>query len=40
MSIFGAVYGTLLVNFAKTCLSEASRDLWLFLLGGAVHRAW
>src|SRR6201991_623063 len=34
MSIFGAVYGTLLVNFAKTALSESFPQLWLFGLGG------
>jgi urea transport system permease protein len=33
MSIFGAVYGTLLVNFAKTGLSESFPQLWLFGLG-------
>jgi urea transport system permease protein len=33
MSIFGAVYGTLLVNFAKTALSESFPQLWLFGLG-------
>src|ERR1700727_338631 len=31
--IFGAVYGTLLVNFAKTGLSESFPQLWLFGLG-------
>ncbi|MGM4896483.1 urea ABC transporter permease subunit UrtC [Tardiphaga sp. 839_C3_N1_4] len=34
MSIFGAVYGTLLVNYAKTMLSESFPELWLFGLGG------
>src|SRR6201996_5491362 len=34
MSIFGAVYGSLLVNFAKTALSESFPQLWLFGLGG------
>ncbi|RYE55529.1 MAG: urea ABC transporter permease subunit UrtC, partial [Rhizobiaceae bacterium] len=34
MSIFGAVYGALLVNFAKTSLSETFPQLWLFGLGG------
>src|ERR1700754_231835 len=34
MSIFGAVYGSLLVNFAKTTLSESFPQLWLFGLGG------
>ena len=33
-SIFGAVYGALLVNFAKTSLSESFPELWLFGLGG------
>src|SRR5438309_960491 len=33
-SILGAVYGTLLVNFAKTSLSESFPELWLFGLGG------
>src|SRR6201985_141674 len=33
MSIFGAVWGTLLVNFAKTSLSESFPQLWLFGLG-------
>jgi urea transport system permease protein len=33
LSIFGAVYGTLLVNFAKTSLSESFPELWLFGLG-------
>ncbi|MFD1331881.1 urea ABC transporter permease subunit UrtC [Methylopila musalis] len=34
LSIFGAVYGTLLVNFAKTSLSESFPELWLLGLGG------
>ena len=29
----GAVFGTLLVNFAKTFFSEEYPDLWLFLMG-------
>jgi urea transport system permease protein len=33
LSIFGAVYGTLLVNFAKTSLSESFPQLWLLGLG-------
>jgi len=33
-SIFGAVYGALLVNFAKTSLSESFPQMWLFGLGG------
>jgi urea transport system permease protein len=34
LSILGAVYGTLLVNFAKTSLSESFPELWMFGLGG------
>ncbi|MET0222505.1 MAG: urea ABC transporter permease subunit UrtC [Tardiphaga sp.] len=34
MSIFGAVWGAILVNFAKTSLSESFPELWLFGLGG------
>ena len=34
MSLLGAVYGTLLVNFGKTYFSEAFPELWLFLMGG------
>jgi urea transport system permease protein len=34
LSILGAVYGSLLVNFAKTTLSESFPELWLFGLGG------
>ena len=33
LSIFGAVYGTLLVNFAKTNISEAFPELWTILIG-------
>jgi len=33
MSVVGAVFGTLLVNFAKTFFSEEYPDLWLFLMG-------
>lgn len=33
LSILGAVYGTLVVNFAKTSLSESFPELWLFGLG-------
>ena len=33
LSLFGAVWGTLLVNFAKTSFSESFPDLWLFGLG-------
>lgn len=34
MSLIGAVYGTLLVNFGKTMFSETYPELWLFLMGG------
>lgn len=34
MSILGAVYGALLVNWAKTSFSESFPELWLFGLGG------
>jgi urea transport system permease protein len=34
MSVIGAVYGTLVVNWAKTYFSEAFPQLWLFLMGG------
>ncbi|MEO0913517.1 MAG: urea ABC transporter permease subunit UrtC [Pseudomonadota bacterium] len=34
MSILGAVYGALLVNWAKTAFSESFPELWLFGLGG------
>ncbi|GAA4025698.1 urea ABC transporter permease subunit UrtC [Actimicrobium antarcticum] len=34
MSLLGAVYGTLLVNFGKTYFSETFPELWLFLMGG------
>lgn len=33
MSIFGAVYGTLLVNYVKTLVSENFPELWLFAMG-------
>ncbi|MEC9346255.1 MAG: urea ABC transporter permease subunit UrtC [Pseudomonadota bacterium] len=33
MSIYGAVYGTLLVNWAKTTFSEGFPELWLLGLG-------
>jgi urea transport system permease protein len=33
-SLFGAVYGTLLVNWAKTTFSETFPELWLLGLGG------
>jgi urea transport system permease protein len=32
MSLVGAVYGALLVNFGKTYFSESLPDLWLFLM--------
>ncbi|MDQ0317792.1 urea ABC transporter permease subunit UrtC [Amorphus orientalis] len=32
-SIFGAVYGALLVNWAKTTFSESFPELWLFAMG-------
>lgn len=32
-SIYGAVYGALLVNLAKTVFSEAYPELWLFAMG-------
>ena len=34
MSLLGAVYGTLLVNYGKTYFSETLPELWLFLMGG------
>lgn len=34
LSLLGAVYGTLLVNWAKTSFSETFPELWLFGLGG------
>jgi urea transport system permease protein len=34
MSLVGAVYGTLLINFGKTVFSESFPELWLFLMGG------
>jgi len=33
LSLLGAVYGTLLVNFAKTTFSEDFPELWLFAMG-------
>lgn len=33
LSIFGAVYGSLLVNWAKTTFSESFPELWLFAMG-------
>jgi urea transport system permease protein len=32
-SLFGAVYGSLLVNFGRTYFSETFPELWLFLIG-------
>jgi urea transport system permease protein len=32
-SLFGAVYGTLVVNFGKTFFSEQMPELWLFVIG-------
>jgi urea transport system permease protein len=34
MSLLGAVYGTLAVNYGKTYFSETLPELWLFLMGG------
>jgi len=34
MSLIGAIYGALLVNFGKTYFSESAPDLWLFLMAG------
>lgn len=33
LSIIGAVYGTLVVNWAKTSFSESFPELWLFAMG-------
>ena len=33
MSMIGAVYGTMLVNYGKTLFSESFPELWLFLMG-------
>ena len=33
LSLIGAVYGTLLVNWAKTSFSESFPELWLFAMG-------
>jgi urea transport system permease protein len=33
MSLIGAVYGTLLVNYGKSAFSESFPALWLFLMG-------
>ena len=34
MSLLGAVYGSLLVNYGKTYFSESFPELWLYLMGG------
>ena len=34
MSLFGAVYGSLLVNYGKSAFSESFPALWLFFMGG------
>ena len=34
MSLLGAVYGALLVNYGKTDFSETFPELWLYLMGG------
>ncbi|WP_163264729.1 urea ABC transporter permease subunit UrtC [Chelativorans alearense] len=34
LSLFGAVYGALIVNWAKTSFSESFPELWLFAMGG------
>lgn len=34
LSLIGAVYGALLVNWAKTSFSESFPELWLFAMGG------
>ncbi len=34
MSLIGAIYGTLLINFGKTTFSESFPEMWLFLIGG------
>ncbi len=34
MSLIGAIYGTLLVNYGKTVFSESFPEVWLFLMGG------
>jgi urea transport system permease protein len=39
MSLVGAVYGALLVNFGKTYFSESFPELWLFLMA-ACSSAW
>lgn len=34
MSLLGAVYGSMIVNWAKTLFSESFPELWLLLMGG------
>lgn len=34
ISLIGAIYGALLINFGKTMFSETYPELWLFLMGG------
>jgi urea transport system permease protein len=34
MSLLGAVYGALLVNYGKSYFSESFPELWLYLMGG------
>lgn len=34
LSLFGAVYGALIVNWTKTSFSETFPELWLFAMGG------
>jgi len=34
LSLLGAVYGALIVNFGKSYFSETFPELWLFLMGG------
>lgn len=34
MSLIGAIYGALIVNFGKTVFSESMPEAWLFLMGG------
>ncbi len=34
LSVIGAVFGAIIVNLGKTTFSEASPELWLYLMGG------
>lgn len=34
LSLIGAVYGALIINFGKSYFSETFADLWLYLMGG------